>query len=207
LSVIAAAPAAADTVPGVGNVAFDVSGKLDQFPCETSCNPTTFSGFGYGSGHADKVINGDLYDATFTIFNGRVSGSANYNEPGQPLCPIFGNANGANGVGSVTLQGGATGIIQRQSTPTLGGTVYAATTTLDFNYRRVGALAVVDITGGSVTVNYTYGGTTGSFTNTIVKGAAPAVFEVQDVASAVNDCSSPQPLNYSLVGDATIATG
>lgn len=195
---------------GGGNVAFDVRGTLPLFPCEEDCPPADFDGEGAGGGNITFDVDGVTHLAEFTVLLGEVSGSADYTEPGPPLCPLVGFANSPT-TGSVTLSGGSTGIIQRvQTRPTLpGGTVSEASFTLDFTYTRVGATPVIEITGGSVTLEYNIpflGPETRTHTESIVTGVGTGVFVVSPVQAALN-CVSPGELPFEIIGDATIVTG
>jgi hypothetical protein len=101
----------------------------------------------------------------------------------------------------------AAGVIQRESTPTLGGVVNGVTVTMKFHYTRVGTVALVTILGGSVTVNFFYPDIgQQSITENITEGEAPAVFDVNplDVASACTAGSGK--LHFDLIGDATLTS-
>lgn len=187
-------PAAAASL---GNVEFSVSGTLPQFPC-IECS-VDFSGTGTGAGHAQAIQNGTHYDATFTVLSGGVWGSVSYAEPGLPFCPAFGSA-----AGSVTLSGGAEGVVRSSATP-IPGFVDDVTFTLYFSYVRAGALATIIVTWGSLVVHFNIPGVgRGLFVNTIVGGAGSGVFETNAV-DAVSGCFSPRPLAFTVVGDAVVA--
>lgn len=204
--VFGLAPVESASATGGADVQFRVSGTLPEFPCEDGC-PVTFDGRGTGGGQVTFEADGVTHIAEFTIFLGEVSGSAEYSEPGFPLCPLFGSANSPT-TGSVTLSGGSTGIIHRvQTGPTLpGGTVSEASFTLDFNYQRVGATPVIEITGGSVTLAYFIPGFgPGTHTESIVAGEGTGVFEVDPIEAAAR-CMDPGSLDFELIGDAAIVT-
>lgn len=186
---------------GATNVEFNVSGDL-WFPC-TGCG-AGFGGSGTGAGRAGALIGGSVYDATFTIVGGSVTGFADYTEPGIPFCPVVGSANSPAG-SFVTLTGGATGVIARSELAPVG-TVSNVTFTFSYTYVRVGATPAIAITGGWLTVDYFIPGTGwGSFTNTIVAGAGGGVFVV-DPVQAASRCLTPGPLPFSIIGDAVLAT-
>lgn len=188
---------------GVGNIEFNVGGTLPLFPCDEGCQ-TTFSGSGTGAGNLTFEVDGVTHNATFTIVGGTVSGSAEYSEPGGPFCPAFGFAASPT-TGSVTLSGGATGIIFRTNPLLPGGTVFDVSTTLGFSYTRVGVTPVIEITGGSVTVRYFIPGSgTGSVTESIVTGEGSGVFVV-DPVQAASRCQNPGELAFSIIGDAVLA--
>lgn len=204
--VISVAPAAGTSVPngGAGNVQFDVEGTLHEFPCPDGCT-TSFSGNGSGVGNVPAVIDGEPYNATFTILDGAVEGTANYTEPGFPFCPFVGTATSPT-TGSVTLSGGATGIIFRTDPLIPSGTVHTVTTTLGFSYQRVGVTPAIRITGGEITLEYFIPGTgSGSFTRDIAAGAGGGVFDV-DEDEAVSRCLDPGELDFVIHGDAAVAT-
>lgn len=202
---VSAVPSDAETPDGgVGNVEFEVSGQLEEFPCPEGCL-TTFDGTGDGAGNVPAMIDGVAHNATFTIVRGTVTGSAEYSEPGFPFCPVVGSAASPT-TGSVTLSGGATGVVFRTDPLLPIGTVFAATTTLDFTYTRVGATPAIEITGGSTTVEYFIPGSgPDSFTQELVAGAGGGVFEV-DPVDAVLLCQNPGPLDFTVVGDAVVAS-
>jgi hypothetical protein len=217
LSVVPAAPAAATA--GAVNVQFNVTGSLSQFPCPSGgCTATISPGStGTGAGHAYANIAGDPYDATFTIYpSGTITGSAVYAEPGQPFCPLLGFANNSS-TGQIVLSGGTTGIIYNLNRPFNGGVVTSATTTLNYNYTRVGVTPVLQITGGSVTVNYYFPATgPGSFTDPIINvkgtgGAGTGVFTLPGTSATqlLAYCNgTPGTLvQYAFNGDATYAIG
>jgi hypothetical protein len=211
LALIPAAPAAATV--GAQNVQFNITGSLQSFPCPSGNCAATVGGTGTGAGHAIAIIGGDPYDATFTIYpSGTLSGSAVYAEPGQPFCPLVGFANTPT-TGSITLSGGTTGIIYNLKRPLNGGIVTSASTTLQFSYTRIGVTPVINITGGSVTVNYYFPATgAGSFTEALVPnvGAGTGVFSFTQATPsqvlAYCQGTAGQDVPYSLTGDAVIAT-
>lgn len=202
---VSATPGGTDTPGGgVGNVEFEVSGELPEFPCPDGCL-TTFEGIGDGAGNLPVMIDGVPHNATFTIVRGTVTGSADYVEPGFPFCPLVGSASSPT-TGSVTLSGGATGLIFRTDPLLPIGTVFAATTTLGFTYTRVGATPAIEITGGSTTVDfYIPGSGPGSFTQELAAGAGGGVFEVDPVDAALL-CQNPGPLEFTVAGDAFVAS-
>lgn len=202
LGTVAAQPAANAT--GVSNVQFKVGGTLPTFPCEAGC-PTNFAGSGTGGGSVTFDLGGVTYNATYTILAGDVTGSADYTEPGFPFCPLVGAAASPT-TGSVTLQGGATGTVFRTSPLIPGGTVFGASTTLDFSYQRVGTTAAIQIIGGSTTINFFVPGVgTKSITKSLLAGGGTGVFEV-DPAAAAARCQSPGSIDFDITGDAVVAT-
>lgn len=203
--VLGLAPVEPVGAVGSDNVQFRVSGRLEQFPCEEEedCPPVNFDGTGHGGGQITTMVDGVPHTAQFTILAGDVTGEASYTEPGPPTCPAFGFASG-----SVTLSGGATGIIHRvQTGPTLpGGTVSEASFTLDFSYRRVGFVSLIEITGGEVIIEYFIPDTgSGTITESIVTGEATGVFNVDPIV-ADQLCENPGPLDFELIGDAAVVT-
>jgi hypothetical protein len=195
-------PTTPATAAGAGDVEFSIGGTLWKFPC-ANCR-TDFSGTGTGAGQAGALIGTVAYNATFSILAGTVQGTADYSEPGVPLCPAVGSASNP-AITKVTLTGGATGIVHRSSTPSYTGTVTNVSVTLNFTYQRVGTAVAITISGGTVTVSYFYPGTgTGSFSNAIVAGAGAGVFQVDPLVAAAR-CTNPGPLNFTLTGNAGIA--
>lgn len=185
---------------GGGDIEFSVTGQLGTFPCPLGCT-TSFTGSGSGGGQTETTIGGDTYDATYTIEGGAVTGTASYTEPAAPFCPLVGSASNP-AQGTVTLSGGATGIIYKTSTPTFSGTVTGVSFTLSYTYERVGFTAEITVTGGSVMVSYFFPGTgSGSFTQPLEAGAGGGLFQVE-AGAALADCSNPGPLNFTLSGDA-----
>jgi hypothetical protein len=201
------APTAPAVATGAGNVEFTVGGTLPKFPCDDAGGcPATFSGTGTGAGNVTTMIGSVPHVATFAIRTGTVAGSARYSEPGGVFCPVFGFANTAS-TGSVTISGGADGIIHRvQTGPTVpGGSVTNVSFTLAFNYTRVGVNARIEITGGSVTLDYYIPATGGgTITQSIVVGEGHGVFVV-NLDQAQQLCTNPGSLGFTLIGDAAIA--
>lgn len=195
-------PAAA-TGAGAANVEFTVSGVLPTFPCERQCS-TSFAGTGSGGGHATVLNGSTVYDATFTVLNGNVSGGATYTEPGIPFCPALGSAS-APTVGQVTMTEGsgvATGVVYRSSSPSLFGTVTDVTFALSFNYIRVGATPVITITGGHVLVHYFFPDTgAGSFVSPVVVGVGTGAFVVLDQGVVLNCLLGAGRVSYTVAGD------
>jgi hypothetical protein len=198
-------PAQSAGATGADNVEFRVSGTLPTFPCEAGCQ-ATFGGTGTGAGSVMFNLNGVDYNASYTILAGDVTGSADYSEPGFPFCPLVGSAASPT-TGSVTLSGGATGTVYGISPVISGGSVYGASTTLSFSYVRVGATPVIQITGGSTTIDFFIPGVgTKSVTKSLVAGAGTGAFEL-DPAAAAARCQNPGPLAFDITGDAAVATG
>ena len=209
---------------GTGNVEFSVRGTIPTFPCEVNCPTLTFKGTGNGDGKASAQVNGYLYDATFTLFNAAVEGSASYNEPGLPFCPLIGSASNpvdpstqkkvqvwlGSGTGSII-----TGIVRSTRWP-IGGTISDMTVLFEFAYDRVGVTAAVRILSGLVTVHYEFAGfESGSFTEhfipvvpgQVAAGVGTGIFKV-DPASAAFRClpNGAGPLDFDLIGDVVAAT-
>lgn len=191
---------------GTGNVQFDVHGRLPTFPCtaQGGCR-ADFSGTGTGGGEITALIGSVDYTAEFVITSGTVGGWATYTEPGPPICPLAGDA--VNSMGRVTLSGGATGVIHEAAVLPVtapGGTVTNVSYALDFVYTRVGVNARLQITGGSINVTYTIPGrSSGTFTQTILRGEGHGVFNV-NAQQAQARCQFPGELLFELIGDATI---
>lgn len=205
--VFGVAPATTAAPAGGGGgetVEFDLDGTLPEFPCPQGC-PVTFEGSGTGGGNLTTMIDGVTHNATFTVLSGDVSGSAIYNEPGFPFCPLIGSASSPT-TGSVTLSGGAAGVIFRTTPLIPSGSVHTVSVTLDFSYQRVGATPTIEITGGSITAEYFIPGTgSGSFTQQIAAGAGGGVFEVNPI-EAFMLCQNPGELDFRIVGDAAVVT-
>lgn len=182
----------------VFNVEFSASGTLPSFPCPAGCN-ATFTGTGSGAGTARAEAAGVEYNAAFAVPAGSVGGTANYTEPGAPLCPAIGSA-----AGTVSLNGSAVGVIHRTSTPAVVGIVTGISFTLDYTYVRVGPLSVVVVTGGTAHLSFWFPDTGSDYFVSSVTGAGPGVFEV-DPVEAVNRCLSPGSLGFTVVGDTTLA--
>ena len=202
LGLVPTEPAAA---AGAANISFDVDGTLPTFPCTQAGGCTTdFDGTGTGGGEVALVISGVPHVATFTVLSGTVSGWATYSQPGFPACPLVGDAQ--NTMGRVTLNGGATGVIRRvQTGPALpGGTVTSVTFSVGINYTRAGGTAVIEVTGGSVTLDYYIPATgSGTITQAIVAGAGSGVFRVNAADSLARCTTAPGALDFELIGDAS----
>lgn len=195
--LLACLPVEPASAVGAGNVEFSVSGTLPQFPC-INCS-VGFSGTGTGAGNIQALQDGVNYDATFTVLNGGVWGAVNYAEPGLPFCPTLGSA-----AGTVTLSGGAQGVVHSSASPH-PGFIENVTFTLYFSYTRVGALATITVTWGWVVVHFNIPGvSTTLFANVIMAGAGTGVFETQPV-DAVSGCFSPRSLPFTVVGNAVVA--
>jgi hypothetical protein len=153
------------------------------------------------------LVGGVPHQATFVIDNGSVNGWANYSEATGLLCPAFGDATNING--NVTLTGGATGIIRRaEALPATapGGSITSVTYSASFIYSRVGVNAVLQITGGYLSINYHIPATgSGTITQAIVVGEGSAVFQVNAQEAAAR-CVFPGALGYRLIGDASLVT-
>lgn len=208
LSMLAVGPAAA----GAEGVQFTVSGQLPEFPCPDGCE-ATFSGSGTGNGDVATRIDGVPHVAAFAYVEDSISGTVAYTEPGPPFCPLIGFA-ATPTTASVELTGDATGTIVRTDPLLPTGTVTGITMTVDVSYKRVGVAPVIEITGGSVTVDYFFPShqfdeegfkVFGSFTESIEAGAGSGVFQV-DPVQAVSNCQNPGELDFTLDGVAGIAT-
>lgn len=211
LSLLGATPVA--TQGGAADVEFQVGGKLEQFPCPEGGCTATVEGSGTGAGHANAMIGGELHAATFAIWNGDVTGSAVYSEPGPPFCPLLATASNNPLTGELTLSGGATGIIRNLENPDQGtGVITSATTTLNFTYDRVGVTPVIRILQGStVTFNYWFPTTGfGFFTKHVTVGAGGGVFQLPETTptTLVEYCHGEPgtDVRYSLTGNASVAT-
>ena len=210
LSGAGATPAVAEV--GAANVEFQVGGNLERFPCAEGGCTATVGGTGTGVGHALETINGQRYDATFAIWNGGVTGSAVYSEPGPPFCPLLATA-GNTATGVLTLSGGATGVIRNLDNPDQGGgVVTSATTYLKFTYERAGLTPVIRVAPGSyVQFNYWFPTTGyGFFKKDVIAGAGGGVFELPGTTptTLVDYCFGNPGTNvaYSLIGDMAVAT-
>lgn len=179
------------------NVGFVVTGTLPRFPCVGACS-TTFVGPGSGHGHAHAEDSTSTYDATFSVSNGFVDGSAAYNEPSIPFCPGIGYASG-----TVNLSGSAVGVIHRTSTPASVGDVTDVEFTLHFVYDRAGPGAAITILGGTAKIHFTFPDTGPDYFVSNVGGAGPGAFEVNPV-DAVQRCQTPGPLDFMVVGDVAL---
>lgn len=210
-------PAGSATAVGADQVAFDISGQLPEFPCPEGCD-ATFDGSGSGSGEVVTMIGGHPHVATFTFERAAIHGAASYTEPGFPFCPLVGSAASPT-AGSVTLSGQASGTIARTRPISmlhradLLGEVTGITLVLDFTYTRVGATPAIEITGGSVTLDFVSRSVRtgepvehGSLTESIMAGAGGGIFVV-DAVEAASRCQDPGPLDFTIEGLASIATG
>lgn len=183
------------------DIAFTVSGTLPTFPCNFSCT-TPFAGMGNGTGAVTGSDGTDSYRAAFAVVSAALDGSADYDEPGLPYCPSIGSA-----AGTAHLAGLATGVVNRSSTPAVNGVVTGIDATLNFTFERVGAVAVIAVLGGSMTVSYAFSDTgAGSFTTGVVAGGGPAAFTANPVDMAL-DCLAPGSMGYTVIGDVAVATG
>jgi hypothetical protein len=197
-------PTGGPAATGALDIQFKAGGTLPTFPCPRGCT-TTFSGSGtgavtgIGSAHAQNA--GNDYAATFAIPSGSISGTANYVEPTAPICPGIGFANG-----TVTVNGAASGVIERTSTPPGTGSVTGVTLQLNYAYQRYGLTAAIVITGGTATISYTFPDTGAGTLIGSVTGAAPGAFKVSPVV-ANNDCNTPggAPLDFTIAGDGALA--
>lgn len=211
LTGLAAGPAAAHGGEGLN---FSVSGQLPQFPCPEGCE-ASFSGSGRGGGSVATRIGGDPSVATFDLHGGTINGLADYSEPGFPFCPLMGSAVSPS-TGSVEWTAKSAGVVVRENTFAPLGRVTNVSITLDFSYQRFGATALIEITGGSMTVEYVFAAPShqfsgvglnfsGSFTEAIEAGAGGGAFRV-DPLQAVSNCQSPGELDFEIKGLASIAT-
>lgn len=192
--VAAASPAAKAVGTAAADVAFSIEGTLPTFPCPDGC-AVSFSGSGTVLGTVGAVTSSVTYEATFAAVDAAVDGSAIYTEPGPPFCPANGFA-----AGSVTLSGGALGVVRRSTTPEATGKVTGLTVDADYSYQRAGAVAVIEITGGTVTVFYSFPDSGPGSVTTDVVGAGPGSLLV-DGQDALDRCETPGPLPFQLVGD------
>jgi hypothetical protein len=177
------------------DIAFALSGRLPQFPCNY-CG-TTFSGTAEGSGNVTASANGVTYEGSYSVI-GSPTGSATYLEPAIPICPGLGSASG-----TVTFYSSATGAIWRTSTPTQAGQVYAASFTLNFTYQRVGSEAVFFIDSGSATLWFSFPDIGVQTMLSNISGDGTGAFVVNPVTMA-SDCLTPGPLDFNLDGDAAL---
>lgn len=77
---------------------------------------------------------------------------------------------------------------------------------LDFSYQRFATVALIEITGGTITIDYEIPATgSGTITESIVAGEAAGVFNVA-LVEADQKCENPDELRFELIGDAAVAT-
>jgi hypothetical protein len=191
---------AAVPVSGAQSVSLDAHGTL-QSGCGSSCGALSVSGVDYGGGNAAfQAPDGTVYDALWTLWGSRVSGTLN-DQGNSPICALVQAGQTSSGTGSLTIQGGVSGVLDNSNV--YGGSIYDATTTLDFSYTRAGTTLSLTITGGSFTALYYIPGPgAGSFSEPVGAGAAPVILRT-DPATA-GDCSASQSVSYELTGEATV---
>jgi hypothetical protein len=200
-----AAPARALTPnPGGGSLQFWVNGTLSPFP--GTLQTTTFSGTGSGTGTVTGIgSDGGVYTADVTILAMGVSGSAQYNEPIWPVCPITGSA--VPLTGSITMNsqpGSISGVVYRAG-DALTGSVVSLSTTFTFQYNRVGATASLVVTRGRTTATVAIPGHGTPTVSMTYNGAGAGAF-VADPVAAEQECRlGPGSLPYQLIGDAVVA--
>lgn len=190
-----------------------VAGTLPTFPCGGTCT-TSFSGTMSPSGSA-TVTTGTFwipevmsvpdptrgYVATFSIDSASTTGSAQYNEPGYPVCPGKGTA-----AGVATATGTATGIVSRASAPGAIALVYAVYMNAPFTYDRVGSAAVIAVRYGWMRVYFRMIDTGAlGYLDTAIGGAGEGVFKV-DPAQAVSACTGSGSVGYEVVAEIGIMT-
>jgi hypothetical protein len=179
------------------DVEFSASGTLPTFPCDDGCD-APFSGWGSGAGNARAEAAGVEYSASFVVPSGYVTGTANYAEPGPPFCPAVGTA-----VGTVSLNGPASGLVYRTSTPSVVGFVTGVTFDLAYTYQRAGPGTLVTVTGGTARIAFTFPDTGADYFVSHVAGAGPGAFEVHPV-HVTDRCQSPGELAFTVVGDVAL---
>jgi hypothetical protein len=195
--IVALLPVSDDLGATAATLAFSIGGTLDPFPCPLGC-AVPFGGSGSAVGTSHGRAAGTAYDATFTS-TGTVSGTATYTEPATPFCPAVGSA-----IGTARLIGSADGMVRRSATPGVTGTVTGVTVDLNLSYQRVGPVAAIQLTAGTVTVSFVFPDSgAGSFTADVA-GAGLGLFVV-DPESAVARCTAPGPLPFQVVGNAVLA--
>lgn len=188
---------------GSASLEFSVGGTLDPFP--GTQQPTNFTGTGTGAGTATGLgSDGGDYHADFVINSMAITGSAQYNEPAWPICPLTGSAIPLTGqISGTAPSGSVTGVIYGANGSAVGS-VTSLTTTFAFAYNRVGATATLVITGGWSYIGYSAGGRTGVLTTSYVgSGAAAFVADPNAAESACRAGSGSLP--YTLTGTATVA--
>lgn len=204
-----ALPSAKAVTPagGTGNLQFWVSGTLSPFP--GTQQPTNFNGTGSGAGTVSGIgSDGGVYHADVTVLAMGVSGSANYNEPPWPVCPLTGSAIPLNGTVTMTAQPGSISGVVYRAGDFLTGSVIGLTTTFNFAYNRVGTTTTLVITGGRTTATLSIPGHGFPTITMTYNGAGTAQF-VADPVAAEEQCRQSNGTNgslaYQLIGDAAIA--
>lgn len=179
---------------GSASLRFVVDGELPTFPCNEGGCGATFSGTGKADGLARAQVDEATYHAAFAVPVASVTGTATYTEPADPLCPGAGDA-----VGTATLAGSASGTALRSTAPTVPGTVTGLAVSLSYSYQRMGAVAFIEVTGGTATISVSFPDAgAGSFTTAIV-GAGLGAFVVDAEATLIR-CATSGSLPFEVFG-------
>ncbi|MDQ3757110.1 MAG: hypothetical protein M3394_04605 [Actinomycetota bacterium] len=187
-----------------------VAGFLPTFPCGGSCR-TEFSGVMTHPGTAtvttgwDRIPGVTSYPdptqgwlVTFSMSSATVTGTADYVEPGTPVCPGKGSASGY-----VQVSAPASGVVTSASNPTVVGQVDAVYPGASFTYDRVGATAAI-VAGGFLRI-YFHTVSWSGYKDVLIDGYGDGEF-VFDPQQAAGDCLAPGRLDYEVLADIAIET-